>query len=133
MTTILAIDDDATTLKTLTYLLEADGFTVYTAHNGEGGITLAQQITPDLILLDVLMPGGIDGFETCRRLKAHEATHTIPVIFMTSLPEPEYRTHAFAVGAADYLLKPVRRDQLLTRIGVQLHVQTLGPQPDDTA
>ena len=100
--TVLIIDDTHTNLKIIGNRLHAVGLTVLTAANGEDGVKRALLGNPDIILLDVIMPG-IDGFETCRRLKANPATAAIPVIFMTALTETEHKVAAFAAGAVDYV------------------------------
>ena len=100
--TILIIDDDPTNLRAITIYLEKLGPTILVAQNGESGLERALLGQPDLILLDIMMPG-IDGFETCRRLKEHETTREIPVIFMTALSETVDKVKGFDVGAVDYL------------------------------
>src|SRR3712207_4995031 len=83
---ILIVDDTPTNLNVLLDLLEADGFKVVIAEDGERAIALAEYAPPDLILLDILMPG-IDGFETCRRLKINPSTQEIPIIFLTAVSD----------------------------------------------
>ena len=117
--TILVIDDNPTNLKLLVDYLENSDYTVLIAQAGDSGLQRAQNVIPDLILLDVMMPE-MDGFEVCRRLKADETTHDIPVIFLTALSgEPEI-IRAFEVGAVDYVTKPVRQKELLARVNTHL-------------
>jgi two-component system NtrC family sensor kinase len=121
---ILVVDDNPTNTKVLFDVLEADGFRVLLAQSGESALDKLQLVVPDLILLDVMMPG-IDGFETCRRLKANEATQDIPVIFMTALAETADKVKGFSVGAVDYITKPLQQDEVLARVNVHLRLQTL--------
>src|SRR4028118_1618318 len=95
---ILIVDDDATNLKVLFRFLKESGFKVLVAQDGESAIEKLQEVSPDLILLDVMMPG-IGGFETCHRLKASAATKDIPVIFMTVLSETVDKLKGLSLGA----------------------------------
>src|ERR687885_1182399 len=101
---ILIVDDTPTNLEVLLDFLEDSGFKVWVAEDGESAIEGAEYAPPDLILLDVLMPG-MDGFETCRRLKANEATQDIPVIFMTALSQTAVVVKGFQLGAVDFIIK----------------------------
>jgi diguanylate cyclase (GGDEF)-like protein len=124
---ILIIDDNPTNLKVAVEYLEAYGFVVLVAQDGESGIERTKFALPDIILLDILMPG-LDGFETCNRLKADVATKDIPVIFMTALASTEDKVKGFAVGAVDYVTKPIQREELLARITTHLRIQALTRQ-----
>ena len=86
--TILIVDDNPTNLGVISNYLQSYGFIILVARDGESGLERAQFAQPDIVLLDVMMPG-INGFETCHRLKTNETTQDIPVIFMTALPYPE--------------------------------------------
>jgi two-component system, sensor histidine kinase and response regulator len=119
---ILIIDDSPTNLRLLLMTLSKAGFKVISAEDGELGIKQAIQAKPDLILLDVLMYG-IDGIETCQRLKAREDTKDIPVIFMTVLSEPLDRLQGFRVGAVDYITKPLYHEEVLARINAHLTIR----------
>lgn len=121
---ILVIDDDPNNLALMVSLLGDSRLTVLVAEDGESGVQRAAYACPDLILLDVMMPG-IDGYETCRALKALWATRDIPVLFMTALTETEYKVRGFEVGAVDYITKPFHREEVLARIGVQLRIREL--------
>jgi len=121
---ILIVDDTPINLEMLFDFLGKAGFTVLIAEDGESAITIAEYGTPDLILLDILMPG-IDGFETCRRLKANESTQDIPVIFMTALSETIDKVKGFDLGAVDYLTKPLQHQEVLARIQLHLKLRTL--------
>lgn len=122
--TILIIDDDSTNLDMLLSYLEGYGFRLIVALNGEIGVKKAQIEKPNLILLDVMMPG-IDGFETCRRLKADDKTKEIPVIFMTVLDSHHNKIRGFDVGAVDYVTKPIYHKEVLARISTHLGLQNL--------
>ncbi|MDR0290030.1 MAG: diguanylate cyclase [Treponema sp.] len=102
--TLLIVDDEVMNLKFLTYILGTD-YTIYTATNGANAIEKAHELMPDLILLDILMPG-MDGYETIASLKEHEKTKDIPVIFITGLSSAEDEEKGLALDAADYISKP---------------------------
>lgn len=116
---ILVADDSAETLSLLSDVLEGAGFTAFVALRGDRALSIAKQVTPDLILLDAMMPG-MDGFETCRALKRDSALSRVPVIFMTGLAEPEDVVRGLEAGGVDYVTKPVVPTELLARIRVHL-------------
>ena len=122
--TILIVDDNPTNLGVLFESLEGVGFKVLVAVNGGAALEGVREVLPDIILLDVLMPG-ISGFETCRRLKANEATRDIPVIFMTALTESVDEVRGFRLGAVDYITKPIRVETVLARINTHLTIRNL--------
>ncbi len=117
--TVLVVDDTPDTLGFLTDTLDQAGFTVLIATDGASALELVDQITPDLVLMDAVMPG-IDGFETCRRLKREKLLGPLPVIFMTGLSETEHVVEGLAAGGVDYVTKPIVIDELLARIRVHL-------------
>jgi len=117
--TLLIVDDVPTNLGILFSYLREFGFNVCVAENGEDALEQIPYTEPDLILLDVMMPG-IDGFETCRRLKATEKTRDIPVIFMTALSDTVDKVKGFEIGAVDYITKPVQQEEVLARITAHL-------------
>jgi DNA-binding NarL/FixJ family response regulator len=117
--TVLVVDDSPESLGLLTEALEAEGRTVLVAVSGEAALRIVARATPDLILMDAVMPG-LDGFETCRRLKALPSVSHVPVIFMTGLTETEHVVHALNSGGVDYLSKPIDIDELRARIRVHL-------------
>ncbi|HEY9614237.1 sensor histidine kinase [Allocoleopsis sp.] len=119
---ILIVDDTPTNLKVLFELLSESGFKVSIAKSGESALEKVQEALPDLILLDVMMPG-IDGFETCRRLKADPRTKDIPVIFMTVLSEVLDKVKGLKLGAVDYITKPIEQEEVLARITVHLELR----------
>ena len=103
--TILLVDDNPANLGVLTQMLTAQSWRVLVAQQGESGLQIAQRARPDLILLDVLLPG-MDGFAICRRLKADSSTAEIPVLFMTVRMEAADKLKGFQAGAVDYITKP---------------------------
>lgn len=116
---VLLVDDSPEALGFLTEALEQSGFSVLIATAGQAALNIVERITPDLILLDAIMPA-MDGFETCRRLKANASVAQVPVIFMTGLTETEHVVHALESGGVDYLTKPINIDELRARIRVHL-------------
>ncbi len=125
--TILIIDDNITNLKVAMKYLKAYSFNILTARDGIAGIERALLTQPELVLLDVQLPG-IDGFETCRRLKANPATAHIPVIFMTVLSEAADKVRGLEAGAVDYITKPIDETELLARVNTQLRLHALQAQ-----
>lgn len=121
---ILVVDDNPTNVDVLSSYLMKFGFRVFAARSGEKALELLQNLTPDLILLDVVMPG-IDGFETCERIKKNETTKEIPVIFMTALSDTLDKIRGFELGAVDYITKPFQREEVLARVKTHLTIQLL--------
>lgn len=121
---ILIVDDTPTNLDVLLDLLETAGFKVVIAEDGERAIALAEYAPPDLILLDILMPG-IDGFETCRRLKTNPATHEIPIIFLTAVSDNVDKVKGLNLGAVDYITKPLNHEEVLARVNTHVRLQNL--------
>lgn len=122
--TILIVDDTVYNLDVLSSYLKLYGFKVLVARSGDSALKKVHYARPDLILLDVMMPG-MDGFETCARLKNDEISRDIPVIFMTALAETENKVHGFEVGAVDYVTKPFQQEEVLARITAHLRLQDL--------
>jgi two-component system sensor histidine kinase/response regulator len=120
--TILVVDDIPENVEVLLNFLDQAGFKVLISHDGEMGLETAEYALPDLILLDILMPGW-DGFETCQRLKANSKTKNIPVIFMTALSDTMEKVKAFKVGAADYITKPIQYEEVLARVNAHLQLR----------
>jgi DNA-binding response OmpR family regulator len=116
---ILLVDDHPVNLKALDILLTAQGYAVRTAPNGSLALILAQKFPPDLILLDIRMPG-MDGFETCHRLKGDDRTRDIPIIFLSALDELKDKIKAISVGGADYIIKPFAKADVLARVKTRL-------------
>jgi diguanylate cyclase (GGDEF)-like protein len=119
--TILIVDDNPNNLDVLYDLLSEEGFEILVARGGESAIEKAEYTLPDLILLDVMMPPGIDGFETCDRLKHNHITKDIPVIFMTALSDVDNKVKGLRSGAVDYITKPIQHEEVLVR--VRLHIR----------
>jgi putative two-component system response regulator len=113
--TILVVDDTHASLKLITDILVAEGYQVRPADSGELALASVAALPPELILLDILMPG-IDGFEVLRRLKAREETCDIPVIVLSALTEVAQRVEALNLGAVDFISKPFQPDELLARV-----------------
>lgn len=122
--TILIVDDNPTNLGVIADYLETYGFEIMIARDGEDALEKAQLLPPDLILLDVIMPG-MDGFTTCQHLKAKEATQDIPVIFMTALVETENKVKGFEMGAVDYVTKPLHQEEVLARVMTHLRLRNV--------
>ena len=121
---ILVIDDTPTHIETIAATLREEGYKVSVATSGEQGLDLLQRFRPDLILLDVMMPG-LDGFETCARLKESTEWREIPVIFLTAKGDPEDIVHGFEAGAVDYVSKPFNAHELLARVRTHLTLDHL--------
>ena len=117
--TLLIVDDTPTNLKVLFTYLQTLNFKLRVAQDGEDALEQVLYAQPDLILLDVMMPN-IDGFETCRRLKDNPDTRDIPVIFMTALTDTVDKVKGFALGAVDYITKPIQQEEVLSRIKTHL-------------
>ncbi len=116
---ILIVDDVPINLSVLMQLLGSVGYKVLVATDGESAVQQAEYAIPDMILLDVMMPG-IDGFETCRRLKASPITRDIPVIFMTALSDTIDKVYGFQLGAVDYVTKPLQHEEVIARVNAHL-------------
>lgn len=121
---ILLVDDNPINLKVLSEVLSGDGFEVAVAVDGENALEVAHYNPPKLILLDVQMPG-MDGFETCQRLKSNPITVDIPVIFITALADAENKVKGLSVGAVDYITKPFEREEVLARVKIHLQLRNL--------
>lgn len=117
--TILVVDDTPESLRFLTTTLEQAGMTVLIAIDGLAALELLEHVTPDLILMDGVMPG-LDGFSTTRRIKADSRFRHLPVIFMTGLSETEHVVEGLEAGGVDYVHKPIVVDELLARVSVHL-------------
>jgi DNA-binding NarL/FixJ family response regulator len=115
----LVVDDSPETLRLLTDALDGAGMTVMVAMDGASAMRIVEQITPDIVLLDAVMPG-IDGFETCRRLKRDAGLVDVPVIFMTGLSETAHIVRGLEAGGVDYVTKPIVIEEMLARIRVHL-------------
>jgi signal transduction histidine kinase len=117
--TILVVDDDPTNLDVLFTSLSSAGYRVLVANNGESALTQTEMAVPDIILLDIMMPG-MDGFETCREFKKRPKTAEIPIIFITALSDVDSKVRGFEAGGVDYITKPIQEKELLSRIRIHL-------------
>jgi two-component system sensor histidine kinase/response regulator len=126
---ILIVDDTPANIDILDLFLEKEGYKISIAQSGETALKLARRISPDLILLDIMMPG-IDGFETCRRLKSEENTCDIPIIFITARNEPADIVKGFSVGGVDYITKPFSQEEVCARIHLHLKLKILMTEMD---
>jgi DNA-binding NarL/FixJ family response regulator len=115
----LIVDDSPETLRLLTDALDGAGMTVMVALDGAAAMRIVDQITPDIVLLDAVMPG-LDGFETCKRLKRDAGLEHVPIIFMTGLAETEHIVRGLEAGGVDYVTKPIAVEEMLARIRVHL-------------
>ncbi|MFN2348240.1 MAG: PleD family two-component system response regulator [Thioalkalivibrio sp.] len=115
MTQILVVDDSPTEIHVLKTILEKNGYTVLVASSGEEGVTMAKQRRPDLVLMDVVMPG-LNGFQATRQLANDAATSAIPVIVVTTKDQETDKVWAMRQGAKDYIVKPVKERDLMERV-----------------
>ncbi|CAD5965844.1 Cyclic di-GMP phosphodiesterase PA4781 [Planktothrix tepida] len=121
---ILIVDDNPTNLSVLSQTLKGEGFSVRVAEDGESALQLVERKQPALILLDVQMPG-IDGFETCKKLKSEPKNQGIPIIFLTALTDVENKVKGLSLGAVDYISKPFEKEEVLARVRVHLQLKQL--------
>ena len=121
---VLLVDDNPTNLKVLAESIRGQGWITLVATVGETALEQTEYATPDLILLDVMMPG-IDGFETCRRLKANPIAASVPVIFMTALSDTVDRVRGLELGAVDYITKPFQQEEVVARVRLHLRLSQL--------
>jgi PAS domain S-box-containing protein len=121
---ILVVDDSTANLKLLVNLLTEQGYTVYPASDGGLALEFVQTTLPDLILLDIKMPG-MDGYEVCRRLKADARSAAIPVIFLSALEDERDKVKGFQAGGVDYITKPFQPQEMLARVRIHLRIREL--------
>ena len=121
---IMIVDDVPANLGVLLDFLDSAGYEVLVAESGEGSLAQLAYAYPDIILLDVSMPG-MNGYETCHRLKADERWRETPVIFLTALNDPVDKVRGFAVGAVDYVTKPLHPEEVLARVRTHLSIKAL--------
>src|SRR5262245_4842693 len=124
---ILLVDDEPTNLDVLRHTLDGRGFRLFVSRSGESAIEVARKVHPLLILLDIVMPG-IDGYETCRRLKDNPETREAAVIFLSSLDETKDKVRGLEVGAVDFVSKPFQGDEVVARVNTHLTLQRLRRQ-----
>ncbi len=121
---LLIVDDNTTNLGVLFDYLKAYGYRILVAQSGDAALEILEEKRPDLILLDIMMPG-MDGFETCRRIKQQEATRDIAIIFMTAVTETVDKVKGFKLGAVDYITKPIQHEEVLARVKTHVTLQAL--------
>jgi diguanylate cyclase (GGDEF)-like protein len=121
---VLLVDDTPENLDILGHILKGNGLIISVAPNGEIALKIATQNTPDLILLDIMMPD-MDGYEVCKRLKQNKATQEMPIIFISAMAELGDIVKGFKIGGADYVVKPFREEEVLVRINTQLSLRKL--------
>ncbi len=127
--TVLVVDDEPDHLRVALEMLRGYGLELVSARDGAAGLLIAARLCPDLILLDIRMPG-LDGFEVCRRLQADPVTRPIPVLFLSALGQIEDKAQGFALGAVDYITKPFDARELLLRVATHLRLARRGaPTP----
>ncbi|MBN1873058.1 MAG: hybrid sensor histidine kinase/response regulator [Anaerolineae bacterium] len=121
---ILLVDDTPANLRLLSNMLKEQGYKVRSVINGQMALTVTHAAPPDLILLDINMPG-MNGYEVCGKLKADETTHDIPIIFISALDETQGKVKAFTVGGVDYITKPFQFEEVLARVETHLALRRL--------
>ncbi len=121
---VLLVDDNPTNLQVLFQTLDGRGYYLLVAKNGEIALNIARKALPNLILLDIMMPG-IDGYEVCRQLKADPLTHDIPVIFLSALGDTKDKVMGLDLGAVDYVTKPFQPDEVIARVNTHLTIHRL--------
>lgn len=124
---ILLVDDNPTNLQVLFQTLEGRGYNLLVAKDGEKALTIVKKALPELILLDIMMPG-IDGYEVCRQLKENPATRDIPVIFLSALDDTKDKVRGLDLGAVDYISKPFQADEVIARVNTHLTIHRLQQQ-----
>jgi sigma-B regulation protein RsbU (phosphoserine phosphatase) len=124
---ILLVDDNPTNLQVLFQTLEGRGYNLLVAKDGETALTIVKKALPELILLDIMMPG-IDGYEVCRQLKENPGTRDIPVIFLSALDDTKDKVRGLDLGAVDYISKPFQADEVIARVNTHLTIHRLQQQ-----
>ncbi len=121
LSVVLLVDDNKINLQTLYEILDGQGYKLLVARSGEDALRISDKAGPDLILLDVMMPG-IDGYETCRRIKEQESTRDSTVIFLSALQSPQDKVKGLSLGAVDFITKPFDPEEILARVSRQLDI-----------
>lgn len=127
---VLVADDNEQNRQLVSATLEAEGYELFMTENGEQALQVFERATPDCVLLDVRMPG-MDGFETCKRIRSLPTGKDIPIVFLTALRDVDTFDKAMAVGADDFIMKPVRPTELLVRVQAALRIRRLGEELRD--
>ena len=121
---ILIVDDDRLNLRILTTILDTEGYEIHTARSGEEALKIYEQVSPDLVLLDVIMPG-LNGFETCRTLRERHGSVLAPIVFITAKSASDDVVEGLAAGGVDYLPKPFKAREVLARLRIHLQNRAL--------
>lgn len=119
---ILVVDDTRANVNVLSEMLEGQGYEIFVALSGEMALKVIKKVNPDLILLDIMMPG-IDGYEVCKEVKSDDETKDIPIIFLTAKVEKEDIVKGFKLGAIDYVTKPFQQEELMARVETQIRLR----------
>jgi CheY-like chemotaxis protein len=127
---ILLVDDNPDSLRLLSLILTRVGYSVRPATDGHQALTAAQSTPPDLILLDIMMPG-MDGYDVCEQLKANESTRDIPIIFLSAVGQLKDKVRALTVGGVDYITKPFQTQEVLARVATHLSLRALQRQLEE--
>ncbi len=122
---VLIVDDNNTNLAVLGEILERHGYEILVANSGEMAVAVATHQTPDVVLLDVMMPGGMNGFDTCRALRSHASLHNVPVLFLSADSAVQAKVDGFQAGGVDYVSKPFQTDELLARLNTHIELHRL--------
>ena len=128
MFTILVVDDDTETLRMVSTILLAEGYKLALANDGEGALKIIEKNIVDLILLDIILPGSMDGFEVCRGLKDKPETSGIPIIFLSGLSDADIIVKGFRAGGIDYIKKPINKEELLVRVNAHIKMKFLSDE-----
>lgn len=121
---VLIVDDNLQNIKLIGKLLRNKGFKIIIAESGEESLNVLDKILPDIILMDILMPG-MNGYETCRKIKENELTKEIPIIFLSALDDSTNKVEGFSVGGVDYVSKPIEPEELYARINTHITIKSL--------
>ncbi|MEM7530796.1 MAG: response regulator, partial [Chloroflexota bacterium] len=122
--TVLIVDDVPENLAVLFTTLRTANFRVLVAENGESALERLANVQPDVILLDILMPG-LNGFQTCQQIKKNEQTANIPILFLSALDEPVDKVRGFQVGGVDYITKPIEAEEVVARVNTHIRLRQL--------
>jgi DNA-binding response OmpR family regulator len=121
---ILVTDDNKETLRMIALILLYEGYMLALAQNGENALKIIEENEIDLILLDIQMPGSLNGFDVCRRLKSNRKTKNIPVIFLSAQTDTKNTVKGFKAGGVDFITKPVHKEELLARVNTQVKLKS---------
>ena len=121
---ILVVDDSQENVRLLSHVLKEEGYKIREANTGKEALQIVEKNLPDIILLDVMMPG-MNGFEVCKKLKQGEATQDIPIIFLSAVTDTDSKVTGFEVGGVDYITKPFQREEVLARIDLHVRLKQL--------